>query len=267
MNYQVLFPRGVKKALTFSYDDGQIHDRRLVELFNRYQVKATFHLNAGTLGICTDSSAFVGKDEVKSLYHGHEVSCHGYHHPYFNQLPHDQMVRQIYEDKRTLEECCGYPVRGMSYPYGEYSEELIQTALSLGMEYSRTVESTNGFHIPKDFMRWNPSCHHSNVFDIMKEVIDHPHYRQLMLFYVWGHSYEFDRDKNWDLMEEFLQQISGQEDIWYASNIEIVDYIHAFRNLRVSVNEDCLYNPSAKTVWIKAGEQLLTIAAGETIRL
>ena len=35
----MLFPGGKKKAMTFSYDDGVIQDRRLVELFNRYHVK------------------------------------------------------------------------------------------------------------------------------------------------------------------------------------------------------------------------------------
>lgn len=44
------FPGGRFKALTLSYDDGKVMDRRLVELFNRYGLKATFHLNSGLLG-------------------------------------------------------------------------------------------------------------------------------------------------------------------------------------------------------------------------
>ena len=38
---------GKKKAVTFSYDDGVTQDRRLVELLNRYGLKATFNLNSG----------------------------------------------------------------------------------------------------------------------------------------------------------------------------------------------------------------------------
>ncbi len=45
--YYVSYPNGKSKALTFSYDDGMKHDRRLVELFNRYGLKGTFHLNGG----------------------------------------------------------------------------------------------------------------------------------------------------------------------------------------------------------------------------
>ncbi|HNX14524.1 MAG TPA: polysaccharide deacetylase, partial [Oscillospiraceae bacterium] len=32
-----------KKAVTFSYDDGVTQDIRLIELFNKYGMKATFN--------------------------------------------------------------------------------------------------------------------------------------------------------------------------------------------------------------------------------
>ena len=45
-----LFPQGKTKALTMSYDDCQIYDRRLVSIFNQYGINGTFHLNSGNLG-------------------------------------------------------------------------------------------------------------------------------------------------------------------------------------------------------------------------
>ena len=44
-----VYPQGKAKALTFSYDDAQHYDRELVPIFNKYGMKATFHLNSGTL--------------------------------------------------------------------------------------------------------------------------------------------------------------------------------------------------------------------------
>lgn len=38
---------GKKKAVTFSYDDGVEQDRRLIALFNKYGMKATFNQNSG----------------------------------------------------------------------------------------------------------------------------------------------------------------------------------------------------------------------------
>ena len=41
-----------KKMLTFSYDDGIYQDERLVEIFNKYGMKATFNLNTGIQSPC-----------------------------------------------------------------------------------------------------------------------------------------------------------------------------------------------------------------------
>lgn len=41
---------GKRKTLTFSYDDGVTQERRLVELFDRYGLKATFNINSELLG-------------------------------------------------------------------------------------------------------------------------------------------------------------------------------------------------------------------------
>ena len=38
---------GKRKVLTFSYDDGVVQDIRLVNIFNKYGLKATFNINSG----------------------------------------------------------------------------------------------------------------------------------------------------------------------------------------------------------------------------
>ena len=52
-----LFPGGKRKALTMSYDDGTVHDRRLVEIFNRHGIRGTFHLNSSWLHLPAHVSA------------------------------------------------------------------------------------------------------------------------------------------------------------------------------------------------------------------
>ena len=94
------FPKGKRKALTFSYDDGQIFDRKLVEIFNKYGMKATFHLNSGTLGVDRGFEAFVTKEEVAELYKGHEVSVHGVQHKGLTGLSKHQMIMELEDDKR-----------------------------------------------------------------------------------------------------------------------------------------------------------------------
>lgn len=267
MKYQVLFPEGKKKAFTLSYDDAQYFDRRLVEMCNKYKVRGTFHLNAGTLGTKDDDVEFITKEEVKDLYEGHEISCHGLNHPYFPQLPKAQIVSELYKDKAELEKLAGYPVRGMSIPFDEKTSDTLQIASDLGLEYARSVQDTMSFGLPDDFMRWDPTCHHDKVYEVMDEFMNPPSYRELMLFYVWGHSFEFDRNDNWEHMDKFLSEVSGLEDVWYATNIEIKDYIEAFRNLKVSIAEDMIYNPSATPIWIKVGEKVLIAEPGKILKL
>lgn len=49
MRIKYLYKDGKKRALTMSYDDCAAHDRRLVEIFNKYHIKGTFHLISGSM--------------------------------------------------------------------------------------------------------------------------------------------------------------------------------------------------------------------------
>lgn len=268
MRYKILFPEGRKNAFTLSYDDGQIYDRRLVDMFNRYHLKGTFHLNAGTLDVQNEKDTFIRRDEVRELYAGHEVACHGYTHPWFSQLTHTRLIEEIMDDKRELERLVGMPVRGMSYPYGDFSDEICSTAERLGIEYSRTVNNTDGFSIPKDFLRWNPTCHHrEDVFHLTERFLNPAQYVELQLFYVWGHSFEFHRENSWERMEQFCAAIAGHDQVWYATNIQIKEYLCAAKNLIATADHDVVYNPSALTVWIDLGGQSIQIHSGETVQL
>lgn len=261
---RILYPEGRKKALTFSYDDGQVYDRQLVDIFNRFQVKATFHLNSGTL----NTDGFVTEKEVSSLYEGHEVACHGVNHAYFTHLSKEQLVNEVYHDRRVLEKLVGYPVRGLSYPFGEYSDEVVHTLEALGIEYSRTVQSHGQFKLPGNFLEWNPTCHHNDgILEKADLFLNPPEYADMPLFYIWGHSFEFGREGNWSLMEQFCKKLSGKDDIWYATNLQIKRYICAVRGLIFNTAETIVYNPSAVSVWLESNGHLHELTAGQTLTL
>lgn len=156
------YPQGLKKALTFSYDDGREFDRRLVEIFNLHGLKGTFHLNSGTLGLHAPNGDFVAPGEVKELYQGHEVAVHTVSHLHPMSSPLSQVSREIAEDRKALEALTGGLVVGMSYPYGCYSDEVVAVAKAQGILYSRTTVATGEFHLPADFLRWHSTCHHGD---------------------------------------------------------------------------------------------------------
>jgi hypothetical protein len=148
------------------------------------------------------------------------------------------------------------------------SQELLATLPGTGIEYSRTVNSHGGFQLPDNFLTWHPTCHHGqNLMDKAKIFINQPSWAKMPLLYVWGHSFEFDRENNWELIEEFCKSVSGDESVWYATNIEIVDYIKAVKNLKFSVSCSMVYNPSSIPVWISVDKHSMEIPSGKTIRL
>ena len=55
------------------------------------------------------------------------------------------------------------------------------------------------------------------------------------MMYVWGHSFEFTCEADWEQMERFCDLVAGREDTWYATNIEIVDYLEDARRLQFTV--------------------------------
>ena len=258
------FPGGKKKALTFSYDDGQIFDRKLVDIFNSYNLKSTFHLNSGKLKEDEGGNVYLEPEEIKELFKNHEVAVHGVKHLNPPTLSPHQLVMEIEEDRKALELMTGTMVQGMSYAFGGYNEQVIAVAKSLGIKYSRTVNSTGGFFPPGDFMEWHPTCHHDDerLMELGRSFLNVPEYVELPLMYVWGHSFEFGNNDNFEVMEEFAKLMSGKDDIWYATNLEIYEYIQAVRSQEFSADGRTIKNPTATTIYISTAQGQIEVKPG-----
>lgn len=260
------FPEGKSKVLTMSYDDGKRADERLVGIFNKYGIKGTFNINYGLL----QNPERIDMDQVKALYEGHEVATHTMTHPSISRCPLIQVAKEIIADKEGLESLVGYPVRGHAYPNGSFSDEIKQLFAQLGIAYARTAEMEAGdFELPVDCMEWKGTCHHK--YRLMEHAKGFAGFRKpqyLKCMYVWGHSYEFDNDDNWGLIEEFCEFIGGREDIWYATNIEIIDYMKVCKALQFFASGESVYNPSAQSAWLMLDDKkLVEVKGGTQVRL
>ena len=273
--YRVLFPGGRRLAVTLSYDDGVSSDARLISLMKKHGLRGTFNLNGGCMH---GEGSMRGReyvyrmkpDEVREVYKGMEIAVHGYTHPFFEQLPRDRAVYEVTRDREALEELAGYPVRGMAYPYGTHNREVEDMLEQVGIVYSRTTRSTESFALPTRFITWDPTCHHSNPR--LTELCDHflhdeNRYGSGRLFYLWGHSYEFGLNDNWNVIERFCETMGGREDVWYATNMEIYRYLTAQRQIETSMDGSMLYNPSATDVWFNRGGEALCVPAGQLVRV
>ncbi len=59
------------------------------------------------------------------------------------------------------------------------------------------------------------------------------------------------------IYQAFLQKISGRDDIYYATNIEIYDYITALKQLEIWDDGKRFYNPTAKTICFRDDESVI----------
>lgn len=263
MNIYYTFPEGKTKAFTMSYDDGNLQDRRLVELLNEYGIKSTFNLNYGRLG----TGNILPKEEVVPLYQGHEIATHTMNHPVIGRCPMSETAKEILADRTGLELLTGQVIRGHAYPYGSYSGKITEMFRNLGIAYGRVVKCCPSFELPDNFMAWMPTCHHSdtNLTDYAKFFTEFSKKQYLKLMYVWGHSYEFDWEKDgnsWKSIETFCRHIGGKPDIWYATNIEIRDYMDAVDRLLFTAAANAVYNPSSQSVWLACGGERIVEAKG-----
>ena len=270
------FPEGKCKAVTLSYDDGRTEDKRLIEIMDKHGIKGTFNISSGIFSEEDElGRGRVSKKQALEMYKnsGHEVAVHGYIHSHLEDLPADLITDEVMSDRRELEALFDTDVRGMAYPFGTYNDTVIDCLKACGIAYSRTVKTTESFGFPKNWLALHPTCHHNNprLFELVDSFLAHDYKARyndtVNMFYLWGHSYEFENDNNWDIIEKFCERIGGRDDIWYATNIEIYDYMQAVNQLRFNVAKTTAYNPTCTDVWFSEEGKIYKVPAGETIKL
>ena len=281
MNF-LRFPDGRSKALTFSYDDGVQQDKQLMAIFNKYGLKGTFNLNSAHL--LDEERSYpegaihrpMARREAIEAYNGelgknHEIAIHCFTHPFLDKLPRSLATYEVVKDRELLENYFGRIIRGCAYPMGTSNEMTAEVLAGAGIAYARTAESTGDFVVHSDnWLRMPATCHHNdpNLFAYLEKFLSPgvDFWNRTYLFYVWGHAYEFENDNNWDRIEEFCKKASGHDEVWYATNIEIYDYVEAYKSLQFSMNGHMVKNPSCQTVWFDSDGIMVKVEPGQTVK-
>ncbi len=285
MRYRFLrFPDGKEKALTLSYDDGVRPDKKLIEIADQYGIKVTLNINSGMMGK-SQADFRLTAQELKELAAsgGHEIAVHGDMHIALGKASAINGIRDVLQCREELEREFGGIIRGMAYPdsgithmtAGVTKTEIKTYLKQLGIAYARTLGGDNNyFDLPEDFLEWMPTAHHQNpeLMHWLEQFLSYemPGYaaaRPAKLFYLWGHSYEYEGNHNWDLFEDFCKTAGGHDNIWYATNIEICDYVAAYRALQFSVDNTKVFNPTCQTVWFEMDTKLFCSPAGKLTNL
>lgn len=272
------FPGGKKKCLTLSYDDGLIQDLRLCDLMKKWNIAGTFNINTGMYPpddtiLSPDYKGRLTVSKYKEIYLSSplfEVATHCYTHPFINKLSLGEVAMEIIEDRKNIEKDFGGICRGHAYPYGAYTKEIIELFKTCGIAYARTTNATLSFNIPNNWLELNPTCHHAHpeLMKLADKFVNDSPGKEPWLFYLWGHSYEFDNNDSWYIIENFFEKVANKDDVWYATNIQVCDYTNAYRSLQFSTDGNTIYNPTSTQIFICCNNRTdIKIAPGETVTL
>ena len=252
------FPNFKYKAVTLSYDDGVVFDRTLIGILDKYGLKCTFNLNSELYPQETGGRRLT-KDEATELYKNspHEVAIHGARHLSLGEVSPEAATKDVIADRENLENQFGRIIKGMAYANGSYSDTAVEILKNCGVHYARTTVATNKFDIPTDWLRMPSTCHHtvSNLDALTDEFLglkENAYYwgNAPKLFYLWGHSYEFNDNNNWEIIEKFAAKVGNRDDIWYCTNGEVYDYVQAFLRLEYSVDGKTIQNDTNKDLYL-----------------
>ena len=196
-------------------------------------------------------------DEIGQVYENHEVACHTVTHPTLRDLPDREIINEVLEDVAALERITGKKVYGMAYPNGYGLPDPVKWEKLTGTKYmpsdsdriflknehrvsdliknntnlyyARTTKSTYNFDLQKNLLEFNPTVAHGETearMELAKRFVeletDTP-----QIYYIWGHSFEFDVcEKAWEDFERLCEFLSGRDDVIYGTNDEVFKFFN-----------------------------------------
>ncbi len=111
MNCELYYPGFVRKAITFSIDDGNVpNDKKFLDIVKPCGIKGTFNL-------CSHNLRHLSREGYVEFYRGYEIANHCKYHPFvFNDWDEYRFADTPF-DERTADPALVYPRPG--YP-GQY---------------------------------------------------------------------------------------------------------------------------------------------------
>ena len=114
-------------SLTFDAAWGNEDTQELIDILNRYGVKATFFL----VGQWVDKYP----ESVKALYDaGMEIGNHSNEHPHMAKLSEKQIMDEVNACNEKVESVTGEAPALFRCPYGEYNDTVIRTINGMDMK-------------------------------------------------------------------------------------------------------------------------------------
>ena len=184
----------------------------------------------------------------------------------------------ITEGKKDLEKIFGEgSIRGFAYAYSRgsaYKDELRDCVME-NHDYARdsgNVAARTGFALPSDWSNWNSTAYYNDLITNAEKFAALPDDGSLKFFCAGVHTADFNKNPNDGVNESYWYQLedfcsiygNNPETYWYATNIEIYDYVNALEALEIT--EEGIKNNSSVDVYVTIDGKKAVIKAHSIFR-
>jgi peptidoglycan/xylan/chitin deacetylase (PgdA/CDA1 family) len=215
---------------------------KILNALDAHGIKATFFI----LAAVADKYPEAVK-EIASK--GHEIGCHGYYHENLALLSLEDQRSVLKKAKDRLEEVCGKEVKGFRMPEGEMTEGTLKIVKDLGFNYSSSLSDDDVpylreesqiielpihwelYDLPYFVYTWDPQipqgqCRSANANDVLEnwKIELEGALKYGTLFNLQLDPQATGEQGRIFILEELLDLIVQNEDIWLATGEEIADY-------------------------------------------
>jgi peptidoglycan/xylan/chitin deacetylase (PgdA/CDA1 family) len=229
--------------VTTSWDDGHVYDFAVANLLTTYQLSGTFYI--APLNGEFPTRARLRDRDIVELSTQFEIGGHTLTHVRLPTASPDVASAEIASGKNYLEDCIGRRLISFCYPGGEYTPFHMEMVRNAGFQLARTVErhcvdrpsslmevpttfhayqhlsdgtaalrmaTGNPFRAARYFSHWD-----TWAIALFEQVLTHGG-----VFHLWGHSWELERQGDWDRLERVMAHISGRQEVTYIANGQLV---------------------------------------------
>lgn len=208
--------------LTTSWDDGYHKDIGLAQMLKEHNIPGVFYIPNQIPNFSPDD--VLEEDAIRELVKdGFEIGGHTFSHPNDMKLLTDpQLIDQLAKNKEWLEGIVGKCIVKFAYPSGRYNDNTIDGLKQIGFKEGRTTVVMNTTK-PENPFRTKTSVHvypHRVEYkgrtwvEVAKELYKKALKDENGYFHLWGHSWEIEKFRLWEELDEFFEYISKDLHKW-----------------------------------------------------
>lgn len=234
--------------VTTSWDDGDVLDKRVADMLDRYGLKGTFYIPLEYWG------TRLTEVEMRELSKRHEIGAHTLRHVELDKVDLAVAKDEIVGSKAWIETITGKECEMFCYPKGLYTDSVAKEVQTAGFKGGRTVkqfslevgvpyEMETTIHVYPMPFRYGAGVRRllgpiknryggyrslgAHIWDMRSfESAAKASFDTALerggVFHVWGHSWEVEKHGLWGQMEKLFAHMSNRAECEYLTNRELL---------------------------------------------